>query len=650
MCGIAGVLAKDSRHDVTSLVERLTSAHAHRGPDGSGYRFFRGRSTAFGHRRLSIVDLEGGAQPMSNEDGSVWVVFNGELYNHLDLRRELEALGHRFRTRSDVEAVVHGWEAWGTGILERMNGMYAFALFDGRGIAPGEVWLARDPAGIKPLYVGASGDVWWFASELAAARRCGLLDVDLRAEAFDEYLVYRFVPSPGTFYRTAWKLPPGHTCRLPLGEPPASPAFTPFNTRFQPAVTPEDRGEWAEALRDGLRAAVRRQLMSDVPLGVMLSGGVDSTVVARLMCEASDDPPQAFAVGFTDGPDGGELPAARRAAAALGVALAELAITRQGFLEAWPGQISGLGEPIANSGVLLIGMLCRLVRGSRKVVLTGQGADEPLGGYARHAAERWFPLARRLAPLLGWMPDGSVASDRLARMRRVAAEADEARRFTEILAVFSPRESVALTRHALDPAALVDPVRRWLPSADGADSVNRLLHVDSRLSLADDLLIVADHTSMASSVELRVPFLDLELLALMERMPSRYKVSVVGERKWLYRQAVAPLIPTTLRASLLGWRSRTGRKLGFSTPLEDWFQGWLRSDAEAYLLGRDARGPAFLQAGTVQSLLAGVRDHGLPRTRQLLSLYVLETWLRAALPGPGGPIEHPNAGAAVASA
>ena len=234
-------------------------------------------------------------------------------------------------------------------------------------------------------------------------------------------------------------------------------------------------------------------------------------------------------------------------------------------------------------------------------------------------------------------------------MRRVAAEADEARRFTEILAVFSPRESVALTRHALDPAALVDPVRRWLP-ADGTDCVNRLLLVDSRLSLADDLLIVADHTSMASSVELRVPFLDLELLALIERMPSRYKVSVVGERKWLYRQAVAPLIPTTLRASLLGWRSRTGRKLGFSTPLEDWFRGWLRSDAEGYLLGREARGPAFLEAGTVQSLLAGVRDHGLPRTRQLLSLYVLETWLRAALPGPGGPIEHLNVGTAVASA
>src|SRR4029077_14494114 len=218
------------------------------------------------------------------------------------------------------------------------------------------------------------------------------------------------------------------------------------------------------------------------------------------------------------------------------------------------------------------------------------------------------------------------------------------------LAIFSPEKATDLTGHTLDADHLSDPVRRWLDPTMNSDSLNALLRVDARLSLADDLLIVADHTSMASSVELRVPFLDLELLALIERMPSRYKVSVVGERKWLYRQAVAPLIPATLRASLLGWRSRTGRKLGFSTPLEDWFRGWLRSDAEGYLLGSEARGPAFLQAGTVQSLLAGVRDHGLPRTRQLLSLYVLETWLRAALPGPGGPIEQLNPGAAVASA
>jgi len=221
-------------------------------------------------------------------------------------------------------------------------------------------------------------------------------------------------------------------------------------------------------------------------------------------------------------------------------------------------------------------------------------------------------------------------------MRRIAAEADEARRFTEILAVFSPSEAVELTRHALDPAALADPVRRWLPLAPGLDSVNRLLQVDARLSLADDLLLVADHTAMVSSVELRVPFLDLELLGLIEQMPSRYKVSVASGRKWLYRRAVAPLLPAGLRRPLLGWRSRTGTKVGFSTPLDDWFRGWLAYRAEDYLLGKDAHLPAFLDSNRVRSLLTKVRDRGLSRTRHLLSLYVLETWLRAALSGADG--------------
>ena len=621
----------DGLRDVTPLIERLTDAQAHRGPDGSGYHFFRGRSAAFGHRRLSIVDLEHGTQPMANETGDVWVVFNGELYNHVDLRRELEGLGHRFRTHSDVEAVVHGWEAWGPRVLERMNGMYAFGLLDARGSGSEAVWLARDPAGVKPLYVGVSDRVWWFSSELAAARRCGLLNEGLRSEAFDEYLVYRFIPSPGTFYRTAWKVPPGHSCRLSFGEMTVSPRFTRFTPQFRPTSIPETVSEWKEAVRDGIAAAVRRQLMADVPLGVLLSGGVDSTVVTRLACDASNERPQAFAVGFPADPDGGELAAARRAAAALGVPLAELAVTREAFLQAWPGQIGALGEPIANSGVLLVGMLCRLVRGVRKVALTGQGADEPLGGYARHAAERWFPLARRVVRLLRWIPESFMASDRLSRMERAATETDEARRFAEILAVFSPREAVQITRHALDPGILADPIRRWLPSVEGVDSLNRLLQVDSRLSLADDLLLVADHTSMACSVELRVPFLDLELLSLLECMPSRYKVSAATERKWLYRRAVADVVPATLRRSLLGWRSRMGRKFGFSTPLDDWFTAWLKREAEAYLLGRSARLPWFVDSDAVRSLLVSARDRGLPRTRQILSLYVLETWLRAVL-------------------
>lgn len=636
MCGIAGALASDLRHDVGPLVTRLTEQLAHRGPDGSGLQFLHARSAAFGHRRLSIVDLECGAQPMSNEDGLVWVVLNGELYNHMELRRELEACGHRFRTRADTEVLVHGWEEWGRGVLARLNGIYACAVFDGReGQGRGAVWLARDPAGVKPLYLGMAGDVWWFASELGAARRCGLVDSDPRPEAFDEYLVYRFVPSPGTFFRNTWKVPPGHVCGFSLESLPRAPAFERFETSFAPTAVPRSTGEWKEALRGYIARAVRRQLMSDVPVGCLLSGGVDSTAVMGVMRDCLPEPPVAFGVGFTGDGKNGELLHARAAASALKVPLAELSIDESGWLVAWHAQVAALGEPIANPGLVLVGLLCQLVRRSHKVVLSGQGADEMLGGYPRHVAERWYPLLKRLQPLLRLLPEATASSDRVRRLGHIAAAGDDARRFTEILAIYSPREALDYTGHQLDPDELAAPVRRWLP--DDPDSVNRLLVVDARLSLADDLLTVADHMSMAWSVELRVPFLDLELLGLVGRMPGRYKISALGERKWLYRHAVGPLLPGSFRNSVTGWRARLGNKLGFATPLDAWLNVWVAREADQYLLGRDARSPHFLRGDGIRRLLSDARDRGLPRSRQILSLYVLETWLRGWSAGIRGP-------------
>lgn len=629
MCGIAGALSAEAHREVGPLVERLTAALAHRGPDGAGLHVVPGRSAALGHRRLSIVDLECGAQPMANEDGRLWVVLNGELYNHLHLRPELERRGHRFRTRSDTEVLVHGWEEWGPGVLERLNGMYAFAVWDGRE-SPGTLWLARDPVGVKPLYVGRTNGTWWFCSELAAARQSGLLPGDLRPEAIDEFLVYRFIPSPGTPYKNAWKLPPGHLCRLSLEHLPETPRFERFATRFASASLPSSRGEWAEALRAGLDAAVRRQLMSDVPVGSLLSGGVDSTVLTRMMRDALPEPPAAFAIGFRDRPELDELGAARRAAEALGVPLTEVPVVEDEFLAEWPRQVANMGEPIADSSALLIGLLCRTVRRTHKVVLTGQGADEPLGGYPRHVGERFYGWLRHAAGVLDWIPERALSSDRVARLRRLAQEPDEAQRFAETLAVFGPEEAVRLTGHDISPTTLADPVRRWLPEEDTCDSANRLLLVDARLSLADDLLIVADHMSMASSVELRVPFLDLEFLALVERMPSRYKISGLGERKWLYREAVSGLLPNQLRPALVGWRGRLGRKLGFTTPLASWFRIWLKEEAEGFLLGKEARLSAYLDGRGVRDLLTEARDRGRPRDRQVMSLFVLEGWLRGA--------------------
>jgi len=523
--------------------------------------------------------------------------------------------------------LVHGFEAWGPNLFGRLNGIFAFALYDGRR-DPGELWLVRDPAGAKPLYLGRAKNAWWFSSELGAARAVGLVGSELRPEALDEFLVYRFIPSPGTPFRNTWKLPPGHSCHFPIDRLPQTPQFDRFDTQFEPAVLPQSTGEWAEALRSTLTGAIERQLMSDVPVGVLLSGGVDSTALTRVMRDRLPEPPQAFAVGFEGVHNGEELALARESARSLGIPLKEMMVTSHQYLEAWLGHVSHLGEPIANSGSLLVSLLCREVGKTHKVVLTGQGADEPLGGYPRHAAERFYPTARHLERGLRLLPEGLQSSDRVARMRRISGERDTARRFMEILAIFSPDRATYLTGHDVDADRLADPVRRWLDPTMNGDSLNALLRVDARLSLADDLLIVADHMSMASSVELRVPFLDLELLTLVERMPSRYKVSTLGERKWLYRQAVVPLLPKDLRRSLLGWNARTGRKLGFTTPIEHWFTGWIERDAERYLLGDEARLPDVLQADRLRSSLDRWREHRLPRSRQLMTLFVLESWLR----------------------
>ncbi len=295
MCGIAGVIAKEKGRDVGPLLERLTTALAHRGPDGSGFQYARGRSVGLGHRRLSIVDVEGGAQPMANEDGTVWVVLNGELYNHLELRRELEAGPPVQDANADTEVLVHGWEEWGSELLERLNGIYAFGLLDLRGQSP-NLWLARDPVGVKPLYLGVTRGEWWFTSELAAARACDLLDSELRSEAFDEYLVYRFVPSPG--HVLSQRVETAARAFLPLvsRRTAGTSDFPAFETVSCGSPEPMPGGRKRCV---GLAAAVRRQLMSDVPVGSLLSGGVDSTVITQLMRESLDAPPSAFAIGFS---------------------------------------------------------------------------------------------------------------------------------------------------------------------------------------------------------------------------------------------------------------------------------------------------------------------------------------------------------------
>ena len=635
MCGIAGALGRDLDSTLGRQVVQATRALAHRGPDGEGFWSAGAEGSgprseaqmdapawlALGHRRLSIVDLEGGAQPMANEDGRVWVTFNGEIYNHAELRAELERAGHHFRTRSDTEVLVHGWEAWGESLFGRLNGIFAVAIAD---LRSREVILARDPVGVKPLFVGTDGAQTWWSSELTppCVARAGAVSPD----ALKLFLTFRFIPSPWSAFERAWKVPPSHLLRLRPDEAGAAPRFRAYASTVRSSAQPASRDEWRAALLEELEGAVERQLMSDVPVASLLSGGIDSSIVTQAMAARLSYRPRTYGIGFRSHGALNEAHAAALAARELAVPHESVSVRDDDYVADWPRAVRQIGEPIANSGGLLVRRLCEAAAASHKVVLTGQGADEPLGGYPRHMAERLYQLGRR-APRLSRAAVRLLVSEASGeRLGRVLAEPSRADRYLEIFAVVPCREVDGLVGGGSAPARELAraAVARWADSGDDADPLNALLRVDTRLSLADDLLIVADHFSMRASVELRVPFLDLRFLELAERMPSRYKLSRLGERKWLYREGAARRLPRPMARRLCGLRARVGRKQGFTTPLAAWF-----TSPEGPLASAERWTPAL-------RALAGIEQHGLDRllarpargdaARQRMTLYSLAVW------------------------
>ena len=631
MCGIAGAVGAevDSRPGQVTL--RLTRALAHRGPDGEGFLQLReaGWSLAsvrdlsepsaivLGHRRLSIVDLEGGAQPMANEDGSVWVSYNGEIYNQRELRAELESKGHRFATRSDTEVLLHGWEEWGESMFSRLNGIFAFALADARSRS---VVLVRDPLGVKPLYLGtAAGRLTWWSSELQAAANAGVLDDRISPDGLKLFLIFRFVPSPDTIFSHAWKVPPGHFVRLNAASAGLVPQFTRYPVSVRSTAQPEGRPEWREAIISELEAAVRRQLMSDVPVGSLLSGGLDSSLVTQMMDARMAHSPVTFGIGFAADGAVNEAIAAKRAAQLLGVPHESVIVHDGEYVDAWPAALTELGEPIANSGALLVRLLCARVGLTHKVVLSGQGADEPLGGYPRHLVERLNRFGRLVPGLGDLVARKTFGEEDRARLRRALHAPDRIDRYIEIFSTVAPQDVDAMVSGdgtgAMELARRA--VTRWTGDEEPRDTLNELLYIDTRMSLADDLLIVGDHFSMRSSVELRVPFLDLQFLELVERMPSRFKISRLGKRKWVYRQAAADHLPPEL-CRALGGHVRLAKKRGFSTP-RSWFES-----------GQNLLGPSDALAAICTRLpvdpdpLKAIEGRAGPRQRSLL--YTLGTW------------------------
>jgi asparagine synthase (glutamine-hydrolysing) len=626
VCAIVGIVKLDPRGTVEEAsLARMRDVLRHRGPDGAG--LFIDGPVGLGHRRLAIVDVAGGHQPMANEDQTVWIVFNGEIYNHLAIRPELEAKGHRYRTRSDTETILHLYEEEGDRCVERLQGMFAFAIWDR---TRGRLLLARDRLGIKPLYYACTDDELLFASEIKAILAAGPIQPEFNEAVLPEFLATRFVAGEETFFRGIRKLLPGRTLSWSL--------IDGFRTRryWQLPVSLDDSGaplqERASDLRAKLEATVRSHLMSDVPLGLFLSGGLDSSGLAALMAPMVKEPIRTFSVGFTE-PGANEIPYARLAARAVGAEHHEVIVSPEEFFKILPQLVWHEDEPIAFASSVPLYFVSRLARDHVKVVLTGEGADELFLGYPWYRVSVWNErLGRPYWHLVPRMLREKVsrALQRLPKPARRYAERSflalnpgPRGLFYENFAVFPGALQGELIR---DKGTLTarDPYAEELRCFDehSGGFLERMSHADLQTYLVE-LLMKQDQMSMAASVESRVPYLDHELVEHIVSIPSQYKLRG-WQTKVVLREALRDLVPREIL---------TRKKMGFPVPVGRWLQGPYWPIVQEFVLGPRALERGLFHPGCLRRLAeehrSGIREHG----ARLWLLVNLELWQRIFLDG-----------------
>ncbi len=624
MCGISGVHRRDGGRVEPALLRRMADSLVHRGPDDSGYH--SGPGIGFGFRRLSIVDLGGGNQPLSSHD-SVFVLGNGEIYNHQTLRRELESEGYRFKTNSDMEVVAHGYHRWGERIVERLNGMFALAIWDA---TDERLVLARDHLGIKPLYYNDAGKVLRFGSELRAIIADPDVERRVDPDAVRLLLHFGYVPAPHTLVAGVNKLRPGHLL--------ASDREGIRVSRYWHPVAQNrarlDFGQAVDNYADLVGQAVSRQLLGDVPIGLLLSGGVDSSYVLDEMATASDDQIRTFSVGFGSSFEYDELAVARQTAEAYGTQHHELQLEFDSFENIYQQTMWHLEEPVLSQSTFAFHLLTAEVRKHVKVVLTGQGADELWAGYDRYMAERYAAPVRWL---LGSSAFGSAAgatsrTQRLARAAQSLGHSDPVTRFAAIHQVFAPEDLGSALGVDGSDARAEDVIEYWQEPVSDLGDLDQLLHIDVRMSLADDLLFYGDKLSMANSVEARVPLLDLEVVEFVESLPAEFKLR--GRTGKLGHKAAAAkrVHPDVIKR----------RKLGFATPVDRWFATELVPALERTVLAPDSWCERHLDPGVLKGLVddhvSGRRNNRRQLTTLLSFEYACQQLFDGANPATAQPV------------
>jgi asparagine synthase (glutamine-hydrolysing) len=626
MCGIAGIYDRTGQPIDRELLERMTSSLSHRGPDGHG--FFVDRAVGLGHRRLSIIDVENGRQPMSNEDESIQIVFNGEIYNYIELRQQLGSAGHTFKTGSDTEVIIHAYEQWGKECVERFNGMFAFAIWNSKKC---EMLLARDHLGVKPMYYVDLGSRILFSSEIKALLRDPGCSRDVDVDALADLFTFRYVPSPKTLFRGILKLPPGHRMTL---------SAKGIEVERYWKWVPQVRQRWNEdALIEEYSAlledAIRLQLRSDVPLGLFLSSGVDSGALLAIMSRYTSGPVQAFTIGFEGGEKTNEVEDAKSMAAMFGADHSFMEVTPEDYLKYYEHYLWDLEEPVGNETAAAFYFVSKIACRNVKVALTGQGADEPWAGYDRHLGAKLSTLYSQFPSVLTG-PLASVVNripgrfERLKRGMTSLSEPDILTRLTKIYSFFSSEMKQQLFRGPLlshtahDVYGSKEALRHLQRDVKEWDPVTQMLYIDTRASLPDDLLMVGDKTSMANSLEVRVPFLDVRLVEFIESLPLTLKLNG-WTGKYLHKKAMKKWLPKEVV-----YRN----KKGFANPVEDWFRTKMRPFVEECLLSSNSGVRRFFNQEYIRLMLEKDRAGTEQLRRHLYLLVSFELWHRTFMRTP----------------
>jgi asparagine synthase (glutamine-hydrolysing) len=619
MCGICGKLNFDRENPVSqSLLKAMTDAIVHRGPDDDGY-YFSGQ-IGLGFRRLAIIDLAGGHQPLCNEDGTVWIVFNGEIYNYQELRDKLIAKGHVFRTKSDTETIVHLYEEEGEAGIQSLRGMFAFAIWDQK---ERKLLVARDRIGIKPLYYGTTKNSVVFGSEMKAILEDPEISRELATPIVDRFLSFGYVPGEETLFRSIKKLPPGSYMVVKDGRIDIKQYW---DLHFAPStVSLKDAEEQLLAI---LEESVRLHMISDVPVGFLLSGGVDSTAMLSLAARKTDRPISSYTVGFADSYVTDERPYARLAAKKYGSEHHEISISSKEFLDFLPRYVWHMEEPVCEPPAVALYYVSRLARQFVKVLISGEGGDEAFAGYPNYRAISLIESIKQGSGALSGTLSGTLSflnrilpwerASKYLPLMDVPFESYYYSRTSSPFRFFNAHYKDTYTgdfANSINKEYSVLPATQLLRQNRSDDVLSRMLYVDTKTWLPDDLLVKADKMTMANSVELRVPLLDHKLLEFAATLPSKFKVHGT-ETKYIAKRALSKEIPKEIIDR---------KKVGFPVPYEHWMRNELRESISSILLDREALERGYFKKAAIEKLLKENVTFG-ANAKEVFSLAVLELW------------------------